>query len=58
MATEAQYASMWVQDATTMYAYQAAAAVAGILDPLVPASPTTNPGAAGIQSAAPARPPR
>lgn len=52
MATEAHYAEMWVQDASTMYAYQAAAAVAGILDPLVPASPTTNPGAAGIQGAA------
>jgi PPE-repeat protein len=52
MATEAQYAAMWVQDSTTMLAYQAAAAVAGILDPLLPASPTTNPGAAGLQSAA------
>jgi len=45
-ATEAQYAEMWVQDATAMYAYSAAAAAAAALQPLTPAAPTTNPAAA------------
>ncbi|MFV0494722.1 PPE family protein [Mycobacterium sp.] len=52
MATEALYMEMWVQDATAMFTYQAAAAAAAMLDPLAPAAPTTNPAAAGIQSAA------
>ncbi len=52
MATEAQYVEMWVQDAVTMYTYAAASAAAGVLQPLTPASPTTNPGGAGLQSAA------
>jgi PPE-repeat protein len=52
MATEAHYMEMWVQDATAMASYQAAAAVAAILDPITPASPTTNPGGAGAQAAA------
>ncbi len=54
MATEAQYAEMWVQDAITMYTYQAASAAAGVLQPLTPATPTTNPGRGGIR---PRRPP-
>ncbi|MDT5222214.1 MAG: hypothetical protein QOF15_4319 [Mycobacterium sp.] len=52
MATEAHYMEMWVQDATAMATYQAAAAVAALLDPLLPATPTTNPGGAGAQAAA------
>ncbi|ORA11359.1 PPE family protein [Mycobacterium asiaticum] len=52
MATEAQYMEMWVQDVLAMTTYQANAAVAAVLEPLTPASETTNPGAAGIQSAA------
>jgi PPE-repeat protein len=52
MATEAQYAEMWVQDAVTMYTYQAASAAAGILTPIAPASPSTNPAAPGLQAAA------
>ncbi len=55
MATEAEYAEFWVQDAITMYLYQAASAAAGILQPLAPASPSTNPAAAGIQGAATAQ---
>jgi PPE-repeat protein len=51
-ATEAQYAEMWVQDAVTMYTYQAASAAAGILTPVAPASPSTNPAASGLQAAA------
>jgi PPE-repeat protein len=52
MATEALYAEMWVQDAITMYTYQAASAAAAALQPLTPAAPTASPAAAGIQSAA------
>ena len=52
MATEALYAEMWVQDAVTMYTYQAASAAAAALSPLTPASPTASPAAEGIQSAA------
>ena len=52
MATEAHYAEMWVQDATAMYTYAASAAAASVLQPLTPASPTTNPGGTGLQAAA------
>lgn len=52
MATEAHYAEMWVQDATAMYAYQAGATAAAVLQPLTPASPTTNPAGAGAQASA------
>lgn len=55
MATEAHYAEMWVQDAVTMYTYQAASTAAGVLKPVAPQSPTTNPAAAGIQAAATAQ---
>ena len=55
MATEAQYAEMWVQDAVTMYTYQAASAAAGVLLPVSPATPSTNPAATGIQAAATAQ---
>ena len=52
MATEAQYAEMWVQDAVTMYTYAASAAASSVLQPLTPASPTTSPAAAATQGAA------
>ncbi|QNI08313.1 PPE family protein [Mycobacterium kubicae] len=52
MATEAQYAEMWVQDVIAMTNYQASSAVAAVLEPLTPAAPTTNPGGAGAQAAA------
>ncbi|GAB1812065.1 PPE family protein [Mycobacterium sp. MUNTM1] len=45
-ATEAQYAEMWVQDATMMATYQAASAAAGTLQPVTPLTSTTNPTAA------------
>jgi PPE-repeat protein len=51
MATEAQYAEMWVQDATMMSGYQAASAAAGVVQPVPPLSPATNPGGAGLQAA-------
>ena len=52
MATEAEYAEFWVQDAITMYVYQAASTAAAVLQPIAPASPAANPAAAGIQGAA------
>jgi PPE-repeat protein len=55
MATEAEYAEFWVQDAITMYVYQAASLAAAALQPIAPASPSTNPAAAGIQGAATAQ---
>ena len=55
MATEAEYAEFWVQDAITMYVYQAASTAAAIVQPIAPASPSTNPGAAGLQAAATAQ---
>ncbi|MEE3753672.1 PPE family protein [Mycobacterium intracellulare] len=45
-ATEAQYAEMWVQDATMMATYQAASAAAGVLTPVTPLTSTTDPAAA------------
>lgn len=45
-ATEAQYAEMWVQDATMMATYQAASAVAGVLTPVTPLTSTANPATA------------
>jgi PPE-repeat protein len=51
MATEAQYAEMWVQDATTMYTYQATSTATGVLQPVTPMSPATNPAGQGLQAA-------
>jgi PPE-repeat protein len=51
MATEAHYAEMWVQDATTMYTYQAASSAAGVLQPATPMMPATNPAGEGLQAA-------
>jgi PPE-repeat protein len=55
MATEAQYAEMWVQDATTMYTYQAASGVAGVLQPVTPMTPATNPAGPAMQAASAAQ---
>ena len=52
MATEAQYAEMWVQDAVAMYTYTAASTAAGVLQPLTPAAPTASPAAAATQGTA------
>ena len=52
MATEAQYAEMWVQDAITMYTYAASATASSVLQPLTPASQTTSPAAGATQAAA------
>jgi PPE-repeat protein len=46
---------MWVQDAITMYTYEAASTAAAALQPIAPASPSTNPAAAGLQAAATAQ---
>lgn len=51
-ATEAQYAEMWVQDATMMATYQAASAAAGVLTPVTPLTSTTNPAAAATVNSA------
>jgi PPE-repeat protein len=51
MATEAHYAEMWVQDATTMYTYQASSTATGVLQPVTPMSPATNPAGQGLQAA-------
>ena len=50
-ACEAQYAEMWVQDATAMYTYQAASTAAGVLQPVTPMTPATNPAGQGLQAA-------
>ena len=51
-ATEAQYAEMWVQDATMMAAYQVASAVSGVLTPVTPLTSTTNPATAAAADSA------
>jgi PPE-repeat protein len=55
MATEAQYAEMWVQDATTMYTYEAASTAAGVLQPIAPEKPSTNPAGGALRGAATAQ---
>lgn len=52
MLIEAQYADMWVQDATAMYVYAAAAANASGMTPFALPPRTTNPSAAASQAAA------
>lgn len=54
-ATEAHYAEMWAQDATAMYGYAAASAVASVLTPFDQPPPTTNPAGQVGQAAAVAR---
>lgn len=55
MATEAEYAEMWAQDATAMYDYAASSAAASALTAFTPPPHTTNPGGLGAQGAAVAR---
>jgi PPE-repeat protein len=52
MATEAQYAEMWVQDAIMMATYQGASTAASVLQPVPPLTSTPNPAAPGLQAAA------
>lgn len=52
MATQAQYLEMWAQDALAMYGYAAASATAGMLNPLISPSQTTNPAGLAGQAAA------
>jgi PPE-repeat protein len=51
MATEAQYAEMWAQDAAAMYGYAASSASAGTLIPMTPPAPTANPAGPAGQAA-------
>ncbi|OBI56069.1 PPE family protein [Mycobacterium sp. E796] len=52
MATEAQYAEMWAQDAAAMYSYAASSAAAATLTPFTAPRQNTNPAGVGTQSAA------
>ena len=52
MATEAQYAEMWAQDAAAMYGYAGSSAAAGTLTPFTPPPQNTNPAGLGAQNAA------
>ncbi|MEB3980960.1 PPE family protein [Mycobacterium sp. 663a-19] len=54
-ATQAQYAEMWAQDATAMYAYAGQSAAAYALTPFAPPAPTTNPAGLAGQAAATAQ---
>ncbi|KCG22039.1 PPE family protein PPE44 [Mycobacterium tuberculosis KT-0051] len=51
-ATEARYGEMWAQDASAMYGYAAASAVAARLNPLTRPSHITNPAGLAHQAAA------
>jgi PPE-repeat protein len=51
-ATEADYAEMWAQDATTMYSYASASAAASTLTPITEPQPVTNPAGLTGQAAA------
>ena len=52
MATEAQYAEMWAQDAAAMYGYAGSSAAAATLTPFTPPQQNTNPAGLAAQSAA------
>ena len=52
MATEAQYAEMWAQDAAAMYGYAGSSAAAATLTPFTPPRQNTNPAGLSAQSAA------
>ncbi|WP_090350000.1 PPE family protein [Mycobacterium bohemicum] len=52
MATEAQYAEMWAQDAAAMYGYAGASAAATKLSPFTPPPQTTNQAGTAAQAAA------
>ena len=51
-ATEAQYAEMWAQDATAMYGYAGASAIATRVDPFSEPAQTTDQGGVAAQAAA------
>jgi PPE-repeat protein len=51
-AAEAQYAEMWAQDATAMYGYAGASAIATQLTPFSEPAQTTDPGGLAAQAAA------
>src|SRR5699024_5424135 len=51
-AHQAEYAEMWAQDATAMYAYAAGSAAATTLTPFTAAPQTTNPAGNGAQAGA------
>ncbi|MDT5116032.1 MAG: hypothetical protein QOE30_1771 [Mycobacterium sp.] len=50
-ALDAQYAAMWVQDATMMATYQASSTAASALTPVTPLTSTTDPGAQSLATA-------
>jgi PPE-repeat protein len=50
-ALDAQYAAMWVQDATMMATYQASSMAASALTPVTPLTTTTDPGAQSFAAA-------
>jgi PPE-repeat protein len=52
MATEAEYAEMWAQDAATMYGYAGSSATATQMTPFSHAPQTVNPGGTAAQVAA------
>ena len=52
MATEAQYAEMWAQDAAAMYGYAGSSAAAATLTPFTAPQQNTNPAGLGAQGAA------
>ena len=52
MATEAQYAEMWAQDAAAMYGYAGSSAAAATLTPFTAPQQNTNPAGSGAQGAA------
>jgi PPE-repeat protein len=52
MATEAQYAEMWAQDAAAMYGYAGASSAASTLAPFATAADSANPAGLGAQAAA------
>lgn len=51
MATQAEYAEMWAQDAAAMYGYAASSATAAQVTPFAPPPQTTNPAGAPEQAA-------
>lgn len=52
MATEAQYAEMWAQDAAAMYGYAGSSATAAQVTPFAPPPRSTNPAGTAGQAAA------
>ena len=52
LATEAQYAEMWAQDAAAMYGYAGSSAAAAMLTPFTAPQQNTNPAGLSAQSAA------